>query len=463
MDKQNLVEKAKELSEKIHQNRMRESGDSYFEHAVRVAQLLLKVGVEDKATLAASYLHHALDLPNSFNIQEEFGEEVFDIIRNYKELSEDKFSNISPSNIDENLIIQTYFNIAKNPKTLLIRLADKTDNIKTAHKLPKEKQKKVAERALYIYAPICKIIGLSKFVNILEDGAFKILNPSEYYKIEHYIKRNFPRIHHELDEIEKFLTEAIKEKGINGEIKTRTKSVYSTYSKLRKYTEKGQLHKVIGYKGIYDFAGIRILVETEEDCYKCENLLMDLWDQVPGTRDDYISKPKPNGYKTLQSAYIAGNNLIVEAQIRTHKMHEENEFGQASHFLYKMGEGLKKSLGGTPDFLKSVNYAINREKLEINQFSKSVYVYTPKGDIIKLPRGSNLIDFAYAVHDQLGNTAVGGEVNGEFKSLEYILQDGDMVNIKINKQKKSVDRKLLDVVKTKKAKDHIRKLLSKQE
>lgn len=463
MEKLDLVKKAKEFAEKIHENHFRRSGESYSEHASRVIQLLSDIGVEDENTLAASYLHHALDVPNPVDLKKEFNEEIFEIVKGYKELSEDRFSNISPSLINENLIVQTYFNIAKNPKTLLIRLADKTDNIKSAHKLPKEWAQKVAQRAIYIYSPLCKIIGLNKFVRTLEDGAFKILNPREYYKIEHYIKNSFPRINSELEEIKHFLTDMFTEEGMESEIKSRTKGVFSSYSKLKRYFETGQIEKTDEYKGLMDFAGIRILVNTEKECYQCENILLELWDQINGTRDDYISNPKPNGYRTLQSSYLVSKDLIVEVQIRTHEMHEIDEFGQASHSIYKIGEALKKNINENPNLLKSISYAINREGFDIKQFSRSVYVYTPKGEIKRLPRGSNLLDFAYAVHDVLGNTAIGGEVNGEFKPLEHILQDSDMVNIKTSKQKKAPSRKFLELVKTSKAREHIRKALRKSD
>jgi GTP pyrophosphokinase len=459
METQDIVRKAKEFAENIHGNHFRKSGESYCEHTSRVTQLLYDLGVEDENTLAASHLHHALDISHDIDLKKEFNPEIFEIVRGYKELSEDKISAISPSTVNENLIVQTYFNIAKSPKILLIRLADKADNIRSAHRLPKEWAQKVAKRALYIYSPMCKIIGLNKFVRPLEDGAFKILNPREYYKIEHYIKVTYPKINKELEEIKHVLTELFKDHGMESEIRSRTKGVYSSHVKLDRYFEKGQITSTGEYKGIMDFAGIRILVNTEEECYKCEDILQNLWDQIPQTRDDYIAIPKPNGYKSLQSSYLVSKGLVIEVQIRTYKMHEDNEFGQASHLVYKTGKIFQKNMTGNPDALKSISYAINKEGFDINQFSKSVYAYTPKGDIKKFTRGSNLLDFAYAIHKALGDTAVGGVVNGEFKSLEYVLQDGDTVEIKINKQKKAPSRKFLELVKTKKAREFIKKAL----
>jgi GTP pyrophosphokinase len=452
-----LVEKAKNVARTIHENQFRKSGEGYSEHVENVVGLMQDLGITDENTLASAYLHHAFDTTHSIDIEREFNKEVFEIVRNYKNLSEDHFSNISPSSISADLLIQTYFNIANNPKTLLIRLADKTANIESAHKLPKEQANKTAEKGLYVYSPICKVIGLHKFVTPLEDGAFKILNPREYYKIDHYIKLNYPRISLQLEDITNFLLGVLDENGIKSEITSRTKGVYSTHSKLKRYFESGNISKASEFKGILDYAGIRILVDSDEECYKCEDILNGCWDPIINSRDDYIINPKPNGYKGLQCSYLVSNNFVLEVQTRTFAMHEENEFGQASHALYKIGEALHKNLKEDPNLLKNINYSINREEFDIKQFSKSVYVYTPKGDIKKLPKGANLLDFAYCIHKDLGNTAIGGEVNGEFKSLDCVLQDGDMVNIKTHAQKKAPSRKLLELVKTKKARDQIKK------
>ena len=209
-----LVEKAKEIARTIHENHFRQSGEGFFEHAEKVVVLLEDLGVTDENTLAAAYLHHSLETPHHIDLEKETNSEVFQLIKDYQNLSDNHFSSISSSTVSADLLIQTYFNIAKNQKTLLIRLADKTANIRSAHKLPKELAHKIAERALYVYSPLCKLIGLPKFVNILEDGAFKILNPREYYKIEHYIKTNFPRINHELDDAKTFLHDIFEENGI---------------------------------------------------------------------------------------------------------------------------------------------------------------------------------------------------------------------------------------------------------
>ncbi len=457
MSNDELVKKAEYLSKEIYRDNIRKSGDTYLEHSRRVVKLLLQVGIQDKNTLAAAYLHHILDFSPKPDIEELFNKEIYDIVSDYKILSEDNFSNINAENVDESLVIQTYLNLAKNPKTLLIRLADKTDNITSAHNLPKENSQNIARRALYIYSPICKILGIHKFVRILEDGAMKILNPRDYFKIQSYIDKNYPRVNMQLEEIKEFLSGILEENGIHAQIEYRTKGIYSTYAKAKKYFEKGAIKRTDDLRNIFDFAGLRILVSTIPECYKTEEIICNMWDVIPETRNDYISNPKPNGYMSLQSSYSVSKNLILEIQIRTFEMHEENEYGQASHAVYKIGSTVKKDLSNNPNLLREISYSLNKENINITQFSKYVYVYTPKGDIKRLPIGSNLLDFAYSIHKDLGNSAIGGNVNGIYKPLDHILENGNVVEIKTSKNKDIPSIKFLDLVKTRKARDEIRK------
>ncbi len=211
--------------------------------------------------------------------------------------------------------------------------------------------------------------------------------------------------------------------------------------------------------GVYDIAAMRVLVNTVEECYAVEGILKQIWDDSAGKRDDYITHPKPSGYKSLHNTFQVKPGFMLEIQIKTHQMHEENEFGVASHTFYKTGETLKKKMFANPNWLKEINFGINRAAIKIDQFTDNVYVFTPKGDIKELPRGANLIDFAYYVHNDLGNSCIGGVVNGELQKLTYELQDGDRVEIKTSKNRKKPSPDWEDVVKTKRAKDEIRRSL----
>jgi GTP diphosphokinase / guanosine-3',5'-bis(diphosphate) 3'-diphosphatase len=458
-----LIKKAKELSDKVHKNHIRQSGDAYSDHTSRVYSLLCQIGITDEVTLSSSFLHHVLDKDPKLEIEikNTYGDEVYKTIIDYKKLSEDSFSDLDHINIDESLIIQTYLNIAQNPKTLLIRLADKTDNIQSAHKMDPQQSLKVAQKALNIYSPICKLLGIGKFYKILDDEAFKIINPKEYFRISSYIKSHFPLITKHIEESKRFLTETLNESGIHPFIEARVKGVFSTYKKLNQYLERGIISKDSDLKRLFDIGAMRIIVDTEEEAYFVEDLLNNLWNNVPGERDDYITNPKPNGYMSLQNSYYLSTTTIVEVQIRTHQMHENNEYGLASHAVYKIQKQLAKDPMQNQILLKEINYTLNRENINIKHFSNFVYVYTPKGEIVKLPRGSSLIDFAYSIHKDLGNSCVGGSINGEYKPLTSELKDGDRVEIKTQKGKQKPSADWLNIVKTKRARTEIKKALNK--
>ena len=453
MTSNDLVLKARQLSQTVHKKHFRKAGDLYSDHTERVCNLLKFIGVSDNETLCGGLLHHVLDFngpKTEDNVLDTFGSEILKIIKDYKNLTESNFSSISPENVNESILIQNYLNLAKNPKTLLIRLADKSDNIQSAHVLSPEESIKIAERAIYIYAPICKILGISKLARILDDGGFKILNPKEYYKINSYIEENYPSLNSQIEDAKDFIKDILEENNIVPEIEARAKGIYSTYKKLKKYRN---------LRDIKDIGAIRLIVDTEEQCYKTEDLLKNVFELIADSRDDYIAHPKQNGYKSLQASYQISPEIILEIQIRTHEMHTFNEHGLASHAAYKIGEVLGKDLEKNPSMLKEISYSLNKEQLNIQQFTNNVYVYTPKGEIKKLPRGANIIDFAYMIHQDLGNGCIGAFVNDEFKPVTYELNDGDRILVKADKTKKKPSQKWLEIAKTYKAKAQIRKAL----
>ncbi len=453
-----LVEKAKDFAQKVHSGHSRLSGENYFWHLHRVAELLEQNGVTDPEIIAGAYLHHVLDLDstNKQTLLKEFGPGISDIVSEYKRVSDNEISSISPKDYNENVIVQTYLNLIKNPKTLIVRLADKVDNIRSAYVLPKESAKNVAEKAIYLYSPICQLLGLHGFVAELENEAFKILNPGKYYSIAAYLKKKTPEIEANLSDAVTFVSEILTENNIEARIDYRVKHIYSIYKKAVKYHETKGTRSL---EKIYDIAAMRILVNTVEECYKTEDLLKQAWKYLTEERDDYINKPKPSGYQSIHNTFVVTPTLNVEVQIKTKEMHEINEYGIASHTFYKTGEKLKKTLQVDTNWVKQMSLEQNNGTIDIGFFNKYVYVFTPKGDIKQLPRGANLIDFAYSIHKDLGNACVGGTVNGDFQKLTYELKDGDRVEIKVLKHKKVPSSDWIDLVKTRKAKEEIRKAL----
>lgn len=456
----NIVEKARAFAKKAHENHLRISGESYFDHVSRVARLLEENNVSDPDIISGAYLHHIFDLENVTKeyLTNEFGGGISDIVAEYDRVSKSEISSIDPKNCDESIIVQTYLNLIKNPKTLIVRLADKVDNIRSAYVLPRLNAKRVAEKAMYLYSPICQLLGIHKFVVKLENEAFKILSPGEYYSIESYLKKKQPDMENVLKDTSEFIKEILVEKAILPTIDYRIKHIYSIYRKAQKYRE---IKNYRGLSHIYDIAAMRILVDTVENCYLTEDILKQIWKDMPEERDDYISKPKPSGYKSIHNTFIVSPTVNLEIQIKTFEMHENNEYGLASHAFYKTGEKLKGAMQTDTSWLKKVNFIKSRGDIRIDYFTKHVYVFTPKGDIIKLLKGATPVDFAYAIHKDLGNSCVGVNVNGEIQKLTYPLIDGDRVEIKTQKNKKLPSSDWLDFVKTRKAREEIRKALRK--
>ncbi|HBY10054.1 hypothetical protein A2473_00415 [candidate division WWE3 bacterium RIFOXYC2_FULL_42_13] len=460
MTDKNVIEKAGALALKIHENHTRLSGEGYYWHLHRVAELLEENNVNDPEILAGAYLHHILDSKkySKDDLKKDFSPEIAEIVFEYARISGNEISSIDPKNYNESIIVQTYLNLIKNPKTLIIRLADKVDNIRSAYVLPKENARRVAEKAMYLYSPICQLLGIHRFVVELENEAFKILNPGEYYSIEAYLKKKMPEMESVLEDTAEFIRDILGEKGIPAKLDYRIKHIYSIYRKAQKYRETKN------YKGlnqIYDIAAMRVLVDSVEQCYMTEDILKQAWSVVPNERDDYIMHPKPSGYRSIHNTFAVSPTMNLEIQIKTREMHEENEFGIASHTFYKTGEQLKKSFQTSPNWLADISFIKNKGELRIDQFKKYVYVFTPKGDIKQLARGATPVDFAYSIHKDLGNACVGVTVNGDFQKLSYELKDGDRVEIKTLKHKKLPSPDWLDFVKTRKGREEIRKALRK--
>ncbi|MFC1700432.1 TGS domain-containing protein [Patescibacteria group bacterium] len=455
MNKSQKITKVKEFSKNYHQKEIRKCGNTCFDHIQGVVDLLIQNGIEDEDIIVGTYLHHIFrceDTPSEEKIIEYFGNEGLEIAKSYNRLAESELTHIYAKDIDEALILQAFLNLVDSPKALILRLADKVENIKTAYALEKDQSKKVAERALYIYAPICRLLGVHNFVNTLENEAFKILHPDIFFNIQNYLEKNLPELQKELEEIAQFTKEILNEKEIKSKIDYRIKHVYSIYRKQQKYRSKD-------LSTIYDIAAMRIILDSVEDCYAVEGVLKQIWDYLPEERDDYIQNPKTGGYQSIHNTFKVSEHIYLEIQIKTHEMHQNNEFGIASHAFYKIGNKLKKKLKRNPDFLKHLNFLELKSNINLDEFKDKIYVFTPKADIIELPLGANAIDFAYAIHKDLGDSCVGALINNEFKAVTTKLKSGDRVEIKTSKNKKKPSRDWIKEAKTKKAINEIKRSL----
>ena len=440
---------------KAHEGQIRDSGEPYISHPAWVAKLIAQMDIGEEAIITA-LLHDCLKkTPATIEeIDDKFGDEVALLVTGLSEV-QDKTTGKNIDNTNVEIFRRFLFSSVDDVRILIIRLADKLHNGMTIESISEDKQIEYAKRVMGIYAPIAEYVGLHYFKKRLDDIAFKILYPKEAAQLSEELKKQ------EKDEIKAVtlvkteIEEMLKINNINNfEIQSRIKSLYSTYLKVkRKKVEK-----------IGDRVGIRILTDTVTSCYTILGLLHARYKYLPDEFDDYISTPKANGYRSIQTTMSWKNKITVEVQIRTKQMHEFNEFGPASHIAYKLGKNNESGLGldWIKDLVKWQKSDNNVNNYKIKVLSRYVYVFTPKGDTIQLPKESTALDFAYRIHTDLGDHCLGAKINNKMVRIDQKLNSGDIVEILTTKNK-NVCKNWLDIVTTGFAKEHIRKMTSESE
>jgi GTP diphosphokinase / guanosine-3',5'-bis(diphosphate) 3'-diphosphatase len=452
-----------EYAEIIYTGKNRLNGDKLMQHALNVVDLLRSVKIDDETILISALLHATPldDKKIKLEITKEFGEEIVYLIEQFQNVSNIPLP-INDKEETVNDLHKLFINLSKDIRVIIIRLAERVENIKSIDVLDKDKQYLNAVKALNIYAPLSKAIGINYFANEFETGALKILEPDRYFKIKSFVEKDMAIHESMLYETSKLLERNIKRYTNNYEINSRVKSIYSIHKKAIEKHKKGHISNPDNFHELYDLFGIRIIIDTVENCYNALAEVQKLWSLVQAEYDDYISKPKPNGYRSLQAAVKLNDKMHAEVQIRTFEMHEFNEFGTASHFGYKYSKGANKR--NSSEWIKELLYLKENMQTElaaeskVKLFEDTIFVFTPKNDLIVLPNGSTPIDFAYSVHTDLGDKCDRSIVNGNNVSLSYKLKSGDIVNI-ITNRNKIPSKDWLNFVKSKEAKDKIKKSL----
>lgn len=441
-----LIEKAYNFAKKAHEGQLRKSGEPYFNHVFATAKNLADLGM-NATIISAGLLHDVIEdtYVTEEDLKKEFGDDIVSLVNGVTKLGTVRYKGIERK--VENLR-KFFVSMAEDLRVLSIKLADRLHNIETLKYIRPDKQKRIALETLEIYAPLADRLSMGRLKGRLEDAAFEYAYPKEYEEVKKLLIDKKDVKEKYLIEVKNKLEEKIKEAKIkNYKIDYRQKHLYSLWKKLQKYN--------MDIGKIYDIIAMRIMVDNIADCYHVLGIIHGEWTPVPNRIKDYIAMPKANGYQSLHTTIFTGTGGIVEIQIRTHEMHENAENGVAAHFIYKE-KGIGKNID--PKKFKWVNQLneINQEKekpekflekIKINFFKDRVFVFTPKGDVIDLPEGSSVIDFAYAIHTDLGNHAQGARVNGKNSALSTQLKTHDIVEIQVNKNT-NPSSKWLDFAKT---------------
>ena len=450
------LDKAFNFAIKAHQNQKRASGDPYSVHPIEVANILTELKL-DSATITTGLLHDTIEdtFATYETIKNEFGDEVAELVNGVTKIS--VFENTAGSNSKVENFRKLILATSKDIRVLLVKIADRLHNMRTIKAIPKiEKRQRIAQETMEIYAPLADRMGMHRIRDELEDLSFEILNNDA----RELIKKKLDEIKSDkkdlFESLSFELSEILNDNHINAEIHGREKTPFSIWRKVQK--------KRISLEQITDIIGFRITLSTVDECYKTLGIFHKKWNCIPGKFKDYISSPKINGYKSLHTSVIGSNKKPIEIQIRTHEMHEFAERGVASHWKYKSSEKFNSLSWKEYDWLKDLVEIIERnenpehsyEYTKLQMFQENVFCFTPKGSVIKLPKDATPIDFAYAVHTKIGNTAIGCEINGNKSELQEVLRNGDRVNI-ITSKNQSPSLHWIPTTKTGKARAAIRR------
>lgn len=457
-----LVEKAYRFAEEAHRGQLRNSGEDYIQHPLEVAKILLELEM-DEATIAAALLHDVVEDTKYTiaDIEKEFGPQVALMVDGVTKLGRIEYKSKVEQQVEN--LRKMFLAMAKDIRVILIKLADRLHNMRTLKYHTVEKQKEIARETLEIFAPLANRLGIFRIKWELEDLSFRYLKPQEYYDLSEGIafKRREREAH--INEVIEQLGPRLEEVGINADIAGRPKHFYSIYRKM--VTQKKELSE------IYDLTAIRVIVDSVNDCYGALGIIHTMWKPLPGRFKDYIAMPKPNMYQSLHTTLVGAHGEPFEIQIRTWEMHRTAEYGIAAHWKYK--EGGKAQSGSFEQKLSWLRQLLEwqhdsrdagefMESLKIDLFADTVFVFTPKGDVVELPAGSCPVDFAYRVHTDVGHRCVGAKINSRIVPLETKLTNGDIVEILTSKQGNGPSRDWLSFVKTSQAKNRIRAWFKKE-
>ncbi len=453
-----IVHTAFDYALNMHGVQVRESGEPYVVHPLKVADILADMEM-DQTTIVAALLHDCIeDTKASFeNIEQLFGSDVAHLVDGVTKLDGIEFRSKDEQKAES--LRKMFFAMAKDIRVVIIKLADRLHNMRTLKFCNEGKRVRTAKETIEVYAPLANRLGINSIKWELEDLCLRYLDQESYYELVDRVNMKRQERMDTIDRIVGKLDAALKEAGIRAEITGRPKHFYSIYKKMKK--------KGLSFDQIYDLIAVRVLVDTQQDCYAVLGIVHSLWKPIQGRFKDYIAQPKANGYQSLHNTMLGDQGLPFEVQIRTHEMHRVAEYGVAAHYKYKNG-------GKSTQFDERLNFVhqlmnIDNEVDDTKEFMETlkkelfsddeVFVFTPRGDAVDLPKDSTPLDFAYRIHSAVGNKCVGAKVNQRIVTLDTKLQTGDIVEIITSASSKGPSMDWLKIVKTTEAKSKIRAYL----
>jgi GTP diphosphokinase / guanosine-3',5'-bis(diphosphate) 3'-diphosphatase len=453
------IERAYEVAAKWHSGQVRKSGDPYITHPLAVATILAELGMNHE-TLAAALLHDTIE-DTDYTLDElraDFGPDIAALVDGVTKLDKVKYGEAAQAETVRKMVVA----MSRDIRVLVIKLADRLHNMRTLRYLPRPKQEQKARETLEIYAPLAHRLGMNTLKWELEDLAFATLFPKRYDEIARLVSERAPRREAFLQEVIEEVSADLREAKIKARVTGRPKHLYSVYQKM--------IARNVGFDDIYDLVGIRVLVDTVRDCYAVLGSVHARWNPVPGRFKDYIAMPKFNMYQSLHTTVIGPGGKPVELQIRTWGMHRRSEYGVAAHWKYKE----EVVTGRSPSDLTWLRQLVDwqRETTDPAEFLESlrfevgtaeVYVFTPRGEVVALPQGATPVDFAYAIHTEVGHRTVGAKVNGRLVPLESTLSNGETIEILTSKAADSgPSQDWLGFVKSARARNKIKHWFSKE-
>jgi len=457
-----LINKAFCTAREAHKGQMRRSGEEYITHPVEVARILVGLGMDTECVISA-LLHDVVEdtKVTEKEVKKDFGPDVAALVAGVTKLGKIPYTSKEEEQVEN--LRKMFLATAKDIRVIIIKLADRLHNMRTLAAMPDYKRREKSRETMEVYAPLAHRLGMQRMKVELEDLSLRYLDPIGYAEISREFEARAAERESFLDGVMRKLEERIGPEFPGSKIEGRVKHIYSVYNKM--YKQNKTLSE------IYDLYAIRVIVNTVEECYNVLGIIHDMWRSIPGKLKDYISTPKPNMYQSIHTTVIGTEGMPFEVQIRTWDMHRTAELGIAAHWKYKRGMSKKDTLDGKLEWVRKLleiqSTAADPEDFmstfKIDFFDDEVFVFTPRGDLINLPIGATAIDFAYAIHSEVGNRMIGAKINGKMVTLDYQVQNGDILEVLTTKEAgKGPSRDWLSIATTTEAKNKIKQWFKRE-